>query len=200
MLGSVAPAQAQLLQITAGGEITNASGIYSAVPTGTPFTFTENFNIANATLISSTGSAATYTDPTGTASFSFDGFDLSGTAPQILINSNVQADGTSIYGFEFSQSLTSGGGFAVQLLSIDSSVAPSISLNSVDTSPMSDFFPSLNLAELNQGGNNYATGTNTSFSVQVESVPEPSSVALFALAVPLLWWLRSRRQREGIAA
>jgi hypothetical protein len=202
MLGNVLPAQAQLLQINVGGVINYGSGIYSGVSKGTPFTFTENFNVANATLLSSTGSTATYTDPTGTSSFSFDGFNFSGNTPQIEVYSNYISGYPStyppIYGFDFSQTLASGGGFAVEVLSGDPFVAPSTSLNSVQMFPMSDF--PLIPAAVNQGGNNYASGTISSFSVQVEPTPEPSSVALFALAIPLLWWFQSRRHRKRVVA
>jgi PEP-CTERM motif len=196
-LWSAVPSQAQIYQITATGETTGGFGAYSTIPDGTPFTFTETFNAANATLVASTGSSATYADPTGTSSFSFDGLNFTGTAPQILINSNEIVDNTPLYGFQFSQFLGSGNSYAVQLLSIDPSVAQSTSLNSVHTSPISDFNNSLNIAAVN-GDDGSATEyfTNTSFSVQVESAPEPSSVTLSGLSLAVFWWLRRRQMRN----
>ena len=179
------PARAQLLEISAIGETTYpGNGIYSTILAGTSFIFTATFNLANASLLSSTSTSATYSDPTGTSSFGCDGFNFNGTAPQIQVTSNQGG----IYGFEFSQFLTSGG-YAVQLLSADSSVAPSTSLGSVHTSPMSDFANSLNISAFNDGKGDSIQATTTSFSVQIVSVPEPSTVTLFTISIPLLWML-----------
>jgi hypothetical protein len=204
VFGIAVPARAQIFQITASGTITVAEGSFSDVPPGTPFSFTETFDSATAALISSTATSATYADPAGSSSFSFDGFNYSGSGPQITITSNVPntnpPDGIYIYGYEFSQPLSGGEGYAVQLLSIDQSVAPSTSLDNLHTFPVSDFFSGIgNLVNVNEDSGNASGVVTTSFSV-VESVPEPSSFALFAFAVPLLWWRRSRQQRECVAA
>jgi hypothetical protein len=194
------PARAQLLQITASGEITGATGSYSTIPLGTAFTFTETFNVANATTIASTGTSATYQDATGTSSFSFGGFNFSGTVPQVEIYSNNQ----TLYGFEFSQPLPNNESYGVQLLSVDSFIAPSTSLASLQTYPLSDFLsgPGLgNEAVFNgeEGPGNTINGVGgevTSFSV--ESVPEPSSAALVFLGVSLLLGSRIRQRRACV--
>jgi len=188
-LGIASPARAQIFQITASGDITQTSGIYSSVPTGSPFTFAETFNTANATLVSSTGTSAIYEDSTGAWSSSFDGFNFSGTATEIQIDSNDSGS----YGFIIGGMQTNGTIFGLQLLGNDSVVAPTTALNSLQTFPISDFgaIPASFGKVLNSDGD-FAAGPPSSFSVQSESVPEPSTVALFVFGIPLLWWLRRR--------
>ena len=146
-IGIATPASAQIFLITASGTITSAGGSYSTVPLGTAFTFTETFSSATANTISSTSTSATYADPAGSSSFSFDGFNYSGSDTQVTITSDLPnttpPDGIYIYGFEFGQLLPDGGSYGVQLLSTDSSVAPSTSLDAVQTFPVSDFFSGL---------------------------------------------------------
>jgi hypothetical protein len=90
------------------------------------------------------------------------------------------------------------GGFAAQLLSVDTSVAPTTSLNYLQTYPISEFANSLNLAGVNLGGDNFIYGTNTSFSVQVRSVSEPTSVLLLSLGLMALGWLRYKKRHASV--
>ncbi len=194
------PAHAQVFLITVQGTWTSSSGAYSTIPSGTAFTFTQTFNVSNAQLVSSDATDALYIDPTGTSSITFGSTTLTGTGPEISVSSNEPDQGSGpLFGYEFIQTLPSGVNFGAELESFDPSVAPTTSLASVKTFPISDFISPLDASVINDTGADFITGPNSFFSVQIESAPEPSAVILFPLGLILLGYLRHKMRRAGIS-
>ncbi len=198
LLAITSAAHCQVLLITVGGTWNyQGQGEFSDIPAGTPFTFTETFDISRAVQVNTIGSTVYYTDPAGTSSITTGASVLSGVGPEIAVSSNSDpAD--PYYGYEFSQTL-SGGGYAVQILSGNSSVAPDTTLLNLKTFPFVNFMNAANLAAVNLSPS-LLSGNNNSFTVQVESVPEPSALSLAMLALVAFVALLYRKRRASLLA
>jgi hypothetical protein len=193
------PGRGQSFVVTATGT-TNPinSGAFSTVPGGTPFTFTLTYSLATTTVAAGTNytgpGVTNYSDPSGTATASFDGLSFLGTAPNFQVFSNY----FGLYGYQFTATgdTTNSRNFAIQLWSDNSSVAPDLSLNSIRTSDISNFSPSKSFA-LNTA-NGGIGGVITNFSVSEVAAPEPSTIYLLPIAFIFLAWQLYKRRVQSV--
>lgn len=99
------------------------------------------------------------------------------------------------YGYEFTQPSTTSANYNALLLGTDPAVAPTTSLSSLGTFPISDFNTAFNSSDVNLG-NAILSGSNTSFSVQPQAAPEPSSVSIGVVALLAFICLRLGLRRS----
>ena len=190
---------------TLNGGTVNVPGGGSTItiPSETSFTYTLQFNLANAvpTTGNDSGSPGVqyYLATGGTATISFDGETYTAAAPTLELFSNY----FGLYGYEFSGLTSDNDGFAAKLWSADAGVTPDTSLNSIQTSPITDFGPpgeeqNTHVFVLDTAGGDIG-GVVEGFSLT--SAPEPSAFSLliagvvaFGIARTKFWRRYSARQ------
>ena len=170
-LASFSPGRGEEYIVTDTGTTTPInSGMFSTVPSGTPFTFTVTYNTSTTTVTTGTTytgpGVESYVDPSGTATLTFGSYSFSDSAPEFQVFSDYAG---GIYGYQFSDSAGEGDSFATKLWSVDSSVASDTTLSSIQSSPISDFSLEKDFAINTPDGG--IGGIVTSFSVSEVAAP-----------------------------
>jgi hypothetical protein len=196
-IGCISMSKGETLYITVTGTLTNVSGLDDSAKVGAPFTFDETIHVTDATATSDPG-FTTYVDTTGNSSTSFGDYSFTGTAPQAIVYSQWPTQlGDKLYGYQFTQTGPDGAS-TVQLLSILPSVAPTTALTSIQDVSFSDFdVPPRPFIYETDSGKIFAAGSATGFSVEIQTIPEPSALSLFVPGLAVLWWTRRRRAKLG---